>query len=596
MNIDELLQYHKAKSDDIDSSHVEVELNVLEVKRLISLLQKKYAKNQEMRIKFKETPEKFMESEVLLNDAIHCISILSTSYHLYPNFVDLGGLTLFFKLLRHENTDIITSTIEVLNDLIDLDDVVETDQVDNFNMLIDPLADLNIFDVLLHCIGVLDDRDRDECSAIFKCLEITENLIEYDSKFIKLLCDQNMVNWIVKKLRTFKRRNPRTVTEYELMFNVFNCLCASFVLKENKKLFLDGEGIELMVLMMREKKVSRFGALNVINHILSDNDSAPYCDRFIDALGLRSIFSVFMSTPVCHNKSGPNKLEIEEHVLSIICSLLKKSTDPSRLLDKFTENNYEKIERLIEFFVEYRDIIEKQKLKHLNNQEQYVELLGLGLFTLQQIVIILGIITKEGHTKMKNKIKSLLSIKNCKMQYIKKILEQHANNVDTVNEQNTETCDGTNIIANCLFGLCFTIDVVYLRKAGFVITLLASIMSILSLIIMMRKEKSDIIKFYLLLMNLALIIGFVSYATLNIAVFFTYIRAFNNCDAKRQQFIIKLAKDLLMLDDHFSFDKIESRKKNAIFVGLLSGINGLLIIINTVHIFPNKSKHVNINQ
>ena len=61
--------------------------------------------------------------------------------------------------------------------------------------------------------------------------------------------------------------------------------------------FLRGEGLQLMNLMLREKKVSRNGALKVLNHAMIGVEGKDNCAKFIDILGLRTIFPLFMKTP-----------------------------------------------------------------------------------------------------------------------------------------------------------------------------------------------------------------------------------------------------------------------------------------------------------
>lgn len=49
----------------------------------------------------------------------------------------------------------------------------------------------------------------------------------------------------------FRRKDPTTGEETEFMENVFDALCSALTEPENKKLFLDSEGVDLMVLMMK---------------------------------------------------------------------------------------------------------------------------------------------------------------------------------------------------------------------------------------------------------------------------------------------------------------------------------------------------------
>lgn len=53
-------------------------------------------------------------------------------------------------------------------------------------------------------------------------------------------------------LKYYKRRNPSSSEEVEFMENLFNCLCSSLLHAPNKEFFLKGEGLELMILMLRQ--------------------------------------------------------------------------------------------------------------------------------------------------------------------------------------------------------------------------------------------------------------------------------------------------------------------------------------------------------
>lgn len=47
------------------------------------------------------------------------------------------------------------------------------------------------------------------------------------------------------------------------MENLFDVLCSSLMETVNREKFLKGEGLQLMNLMLREKKISRNGSLKV---------------------------------------------------------------------------------------------------------------------------------------------------------------------------------------------------------------------------------------------------------------------------------------------------------------------------------------------
>ncbi|CAF4698825.1 unnamed protein product, partial [Rotaria sp. Silwood1] len=68
------------------------ELDETSLKRMLSQLEKRISKNQEMRIKYPDNPEKFMESEIELNDAVQELHIIATQSELYHVLVNMNGI------------------------------------------------------------------------------------------------------------------------------------------------------------------------------------------------------------------------------------------------------------------------------------------------------------------------------------------------------------------------------------------------------------------------------------------------------------------------------------------------------------------------
>ena len=115
-----------------------------------------------------------------------------------------------------------------------------------------------------------------------------------------------------------------------MMENLFDCVCSSLAYAPNRDKFLKGEGLQLMNLMLRlvhfpliyfcdscylnwnrEKKMSRNGALKVLDHSLNGEVGRENCSKFIDILGLRTIFPLFMKTPKKQKRKGMSAEEYE---------------------------------------------------------------------------------------------------------------------------------------------------------------------------------------------------------------------------------------------------------------------------------------------
>ena len=61
----------------------------------------------------------------------------------------------------------------------------------------------------------------------------------------------------------------------------------------------------------REKKMSKTTAIKVLDHAMIGPEGVDNCNKFIDILGLRSLFPLFMKSPAANRKAGPNKQELE---------------------------------------------------------------------------------------------------------------------------------------------------------------------------------------------------------------------------------------------------------------------------------------------
>merc|ERR1711973_482872 len=219
--------------------------------------------------------------------------------------------------------------------------------------------------------------------------------------------------------------------EVELMENLFDCLCSLMLEVTNRERFLKGEGLQLMNLMLREKKKSRAGALKVLSHALTGAEGTDNCVKFVDILGLRTLFPLFMKTPARNKRAGVSSEEHEERTVSILASLLKNVTGNNnaskqreRILIKFTENDHEKVDRLMELHDKYlgkvqasdADLVDEIKTlegteAELSEEEIYLKRLEGGLFTLQLVDYMILEISSCAPGSVKMRVMQMLSMK-----------------------------------------------------------------------------------------------------------------------------------------------------------------------------------------
>ena len=198
MNIEELLKYQPSSSAeknekdgskedgrrgtkrklepqiDLDNFDGPPPLDETSLKRLLLQFERKVLKNQEFRIKFADDPTKFMDTEVELFEVIQEMHIISTQPELYKILVDLNILPTLMGLLSHENSDISSAVVSLLQELSDLDN---TEEIADVSTLLDAFIDGQIIAQLVSNMERLDESVKEEAEGIFNSL----------GKFMKLI-------------------------------------------------------------------------------------------------------------------------------------------------------------------------------------------------------------------------------------------------------------------------------------------------------------------------------------------------------------------------------------------------------------------------
>lgn len=232
----------------------------------------------------------------------------------------------------------------------------------------------------------------------------------------------------------YKRHDPNSAEEQEMMENLFNCLCSSLMAVPNRDRFLKGEGLQLMNLMLREKKMSRNGSLKVLDHAMSGPQGKDNCNKFVDILGLRTIFPLFMKTPKKNRKHFLTAEDHEEHVCSIIASMLRncRGSQRQRLVSKFVENDHEKVDRLLELHFKYLEKVEsfEAQLEEEDDDDViYLKKLENGLFVLQLVDYIILEVCSAGSPSIKQRVTQILNLRGAALKTIRHIMREYAGNL-----------------------------------------------------------------------------------------------------------------------------------------------------------------------
>ncbi|KAG0042038.1 hypothetical protein BGZ83_000984 [Gryganskiella cystojenkinii] len=456
--------------DDIDPN--EEKFDVSAVRKMILKFEKAINKNQEMRVKYPDDPSKFMESEADLDEEIKHLMAMTQAPQHYPVLVELSTVSSILSLLSHENMDIAIDAIELLKELTDeevlevgLDDEDQdnsgTQAVEGMKVFVNALLEQGLLDLLVQNLARLDEEEANDRLGVFNTLAILENLTGIDVALAETIVQKStFLPWILKRMKvkafdsnkqycseilsillqsssdnkkklgelggiddllqllaTYKRKDPKDPDEIEMMENLFDGLCSALAEKENKRLFLEGEGIELMVIMIKEKKMARIRAVKVLDYAMSTKAGTANCLRFVEIMGLKTLFSIFSRKGVDKLKKSYrsfSEVEEEEHIIGILASLVRnlplESGHRLRVVRKFVEEDYSKLERLLDLREGYEARVQTLNEKFMQedkdeglDQEEIAELederslqrLESGLYVMQLIDIIIAHLCAE---------------------------------------------------------------------------------------------------------------------------------------------------------------------------------------------------------
>ncbi|RFU35556.1 hypothetical protein B7463_g751, partial [Scytalidium lignicola] len=482
----EILDYMDTQEEEL----VPEKIDSAWLRRTALNFEKRITKNAELRAKFENDPQKFMGSEADLDADIKALSILSEHPELYVEFAKLGSVSSLVGLLAHENTDIAIGAMEIISELTDDDVAAEEDQ---WSALVDAMVEADLLDLLVSNFGRLDESNESDRSGVYHALSVLENLISRQALAVKIGQDTSVLQWLlnriqkkestsqnkqyaaeilaillqsspvnVKKLSSlngidillqliasYRKRDPlKGSDEEEYAENLFDSITCVVDEPESKQNFVEAEGVELCLIMLKEGKMSKPRALRLLDHALSGYAGAEVCERLVEAAGLKTVFGMFMK-----KQDG----ETTEHLLGMFSSLLRllpaNSAPRIRTLAKFVEKDYEKLDKLVKLRRDYaarvasvdREIRKEQTGLDAEEKEEKADewlsrRLDGGLYCLQTIDVILAWLVAEDDGASK-RIQALLADHDESLVTVKQTLQEQLDSMDGDSEEERMTRD-----------------------------------------------------------------------------------------------------------------------------------------------------------
>ncbi|KAG6168603.1 hypothetical protein E4U11_005482 [Claviceps purpurea] len=505
----QILDFVDEAADQEGAMKIPDKIDAAWLRKTMLNFEKHITKNAELRAKYENDPQKFISSEADLDADIKGLSILTEHPELYGEFVKLGSVNSLVGLLAHENTDIAIDAMEVVGELTDEDVSAQDDQWDG---LVDALLDADLIGLLVSNLSRLDEQDEADRSGVYYALGIVENLCSRAAAATRIGQQDALLQWLLQRIQrkenpvsqnkqyaaeilailaqaspsncehlasldavdtllqlaaTYRKRDPdKGGEEEEYMQNIFEALTCLADNPAGKSKFLDAEGIELCLIMLKEGKMSKAPALRLLDHAAAAaaaasatgdaTTSADICIKIVDAGGLKSIFTLFSKT---------KDHRLLAHLLSLFSSMLRHLPGPSaeriRTLAKFVEKDYEKTVKLVGLHREYATRVQRAEQDFAASERQggntqqegdnddddddaeiglLSRRLDAGLYTLQQIDVTLAWLVAED-AGARRRIKELLGQRDEDLGVLAGVLAEQRRGLDGGEEDSKDLGD-----------------------------------------------------------------------------------------------------------------------------------------------------------
>jgi beta-catenin-like protein 1 len=288
--------------------------------------------------------------------------------------------------------------------------------------------------------------------------EVVAILVQGSRENRRRLAALDAVDAMLQLVAAYRKRDPeKGGDEEEYMENLFEALTSIVDEPEGKAKFVEAEGVELCLIMLKEGKLSKPAALRLLDHAAGGVAGVAVCEKIVEAGGLKTVFTTFMKK---HDR------QLTEHLLGVFASMLRllpaESAERIRMLAKFVEKDYEKPEKLVKLRREYAarvgavDRRIEQERRDMDDDgvlmmadDWFSQRLDAGLFCLQTIDVILAWLVAEDDGA-KKKIQALLADQDETLAVVRETIQEQILGIDAESEESKETREMLTTLAQFL--------------------------------------------------------------------------------------------------------------------------------------------------
>ena len=171
------------------------------IRSAASQLEKIATTNEMERAQYPDQPEKFLQSEVLLNDTLDSLRDVAAAPSLYVSLIKTNVVETVVGLLAHANGDVAATVLSVLNEWLAPDLLASSDADDETAIQLGKLALTvmrsgggTMLEMMVSNLGRYDEEVEEEQKAIDELLTCVENLLDLDQAGILSMAHRAMLD------------------------------------------------------------------------------------------------------------------------------------------------------------------------------------------------------------------------------------------------------------------------------------------------------------------------------------------------------------------------------------------------------------------
>lgn len=457
-------------------------------KKLAERLEEKAAKNQHLRAQNAGHPERFVDSEVDLDESIREVRQVAAEPGALHGLAEGSIAATALSLTGHENADIASNALELMAELLDVGEEPSQEAAKGAARLAEDMVESGMAECSAQALAALDESTEEGRTGWRACLSVLEaagELIEggaarlaqgdggrrlarllvgrvraggmdeihlQASEVLGLLlasdeglragvAEEEAIESLLQAVSAFKEAEPQSMEEEEVAANVFDCLCSLMLDGGNKQKLVEAEGLELCLLIARRRGGCAKHALKLVDFAL--NRCPPACERFVDLLGLRVAFAALMGKLSSARKRKRKREDREEDEseesergLSIIASLLSclpQGDRRERALAKLADGDYEKVDRLFDLYEKFKDLSLGANIPpEADAEDAYLLRLEAGLAHAQNAALILAHAWRTADGGVRGRMRQILRLRNLSLEQFRNDLLELADNIGDV--------------------------------------------------------------------------------------------------------------------------------------------------------------------